>query len=92
MKDGWKIIGIACALVVAIYALAAHSGIWESLSPDAAGTYYNLLVRGFQAGQLSLKKDVPPGLADLSDPYDPTVERVNALQVTDSSDSFAIHQ
>jgi tetratricopeptide (TPR) repeat protein len=72
MKNGSKVLGFASALVIVVYALAAHSGIWESLSPDAAGTYYNLLVRGFQAGQLSLQKDVPPGLAHLSDPYDPT--------------------
>jgi tetratricopeptide (TPR) repeat protein len=37
----------------------------------AADNYYNLLVEGFRAGQLSLKKEVPPGLASLADPYDP---------------------
>jgi hypothetical protein len=41
-----------------------------------ATEYYNLLVQGFRAGQLSLKKDAPPGLAQLADPYDPTA---NAL-------------
>src|SRR5271169_6233704 len=40
------------------------------MCPSAAETYYNLLVRGFRAGQLSLKKEVPPGLAQLPDPYD----------------------
>jgi tetratricopeptide (TPR) repeat protein len=30
------------------------------------------LVQGFRAGQLSLKKEVPPGFAQLTDPYDPT--------------------
>jgi hypothetical protein len=34
------------------------------------------LVQGFRAGQLNLKKDVPPGLAQLADPYDPSA---NAL-------------
>ena len=28
-------------------------------------------MQGFRAGQLSLKKEVPPGLAQLADPYDP---------------------
>jgi len=65
-----------CVLIVGIYAYTAHSGFLESLSLNPADTYYNLLVRGFQAGQLSLKKDVPPGLARLPDPYDPTA---NAL-------------
>ena len=49
----------------------AQSGMLELLSPSAADTYYNLLVRGFRAGQLSLEKEVPPGLAELADPYDP---------------------
>ena len=43
----------------------------ESLSQNAADARYNLLVQGFRAGQLSLKKDVPPGFAQLADPYDP---------------------
>ena len=46
-----------------------------STSLNAADTYYNLLVQGFRAGQLSLKKEVPPGLAQLADPYDPTANR-----------------
>jgi tetratricopeptide (TPR) repeat protein len=50
----------------------AQSGALELQSPDAADTYYNLLVRGFRAGQLSLKKEAPTGLAQLADPYDPT--------------------
>jgi tetratricopeptide (TPR) repeat protein len=41
------------------------------LSLNAADTHYNLLVRSFRAGQLSLKKEVPPGLGQLADPYDP---------------------
>ena len=39
---------------------------------NAADEYYNLLVQGFRAGQLSLKQEVPPGFAQLADPYDPT--------------------
>jgi tetratricopeptide (TPR) repeat protein len=70
------VLGAVCALVIGVYAHAAHSGYWESLSLNAADTYYNLLVQGFRAGQLSLKKEVPPGLAQLADPYDPTT---NAL-------------
>ena len=59
------------ALVIGIYAYIAQSGLLEMLCPTAAETYYNLLVRGFQDGHLSLKKDVPPGLAQLATPYDP---------------------
>jgi tetratricopeptide (TPR) repeat protein len=72
MKTAWISLGAVCALVVGVYACMAQSGVLERLCPDAADTYYNLLVRGFRAGQLSLKKEAPPGLAQLADPYNPT--------------------
>jgi tetratricopeptide (TPR) repeat protein len=59
-----------CVLVIGVYAYMAQSGLLELLSPSAADTYYNLLVRGFRSGHLSLQKEVPPGLAQLADPYD----------------------
>jgi tetratricopeptide (TPR) repeat protein len=59
-----------CALVFVVYVYVAHSGLPVSWGPGAADDYYNLLVQGFHAGQLSLKIDVPPGLAQLADPYD----------------------
>jgi tetratricopeptide (TPR) repeat protein len=40
--------------------------------PKEWDDHYNLLVQGFRAGQLNLKKEVPPGLAQLADPYDPS--------------------
>jgi hypothetical protein len=33
---------------------------------SAPDNYYNLLVQGFRAGQLSLKRDAPPALARLA--------------------------
>jgi tetratricopeptide (TPR) repeat protein len=65
------ILGAVCALVIGTYAGAAHSGFWESLSLDPAESYYNLLVQGFRAGQLSLNKVAPTDLTRLADPYDP---------------------
>ncbi len=65
------ILGAVCAVVIGVYAGTAHSGFWESLSLNPAESYYNLLVQGFRAGQLSLNKDAPPGLTQLADPYDP---------------------
>jgi len=62
----------ACAVVIVVYACAAHSGTPLSGKMGAADNYYNLLVEGFRAGQLSLKKEVPPALAQLADPYDPS--------------------
>jgi tetratricopeptide (TPR) repeat protein len=66
------ILGAVCALVIGVYIYSAHSGLPVSGSPGAASDYYNLLVQGFRTGQLSLNKEVPPGLAQLADPYDPS--------------------
>jgi tetratricopeptide (TPR) repeat protein len=66
------ILGGVCALVIGVYAYSAHSGIPISGRMSAPDNYYNLLVQGFRAGQLSLKRDVPPALAQLADPYDPS--------------------
>ena len=72
MKNAWKLLAAVCALVIGVYAYMAQSGVAELLTPNAADAYYNLLVQGFRAGQLSLKEEVPPGLAQLADPYDAT--------------------
>ena len=71
MKNAWRPLAAVCALVIGAYAYLAQSGLLELLSPNAASTYYNLLVQGFRAGQLNLKAEVPPGLAQLPNPYDP---------------------
>ena len=65
----WSVLGIACVLVIGVYTYMAHSVGLETFSPHAADQYYNLLVQGFRGGQLSLKKEAPPGLAQLADPY-----------------------
>jgi hypothetical protein len=72
MKDTWRSLAAVCALVVVVYAYMAQSPGRELLSPDAAHAHYNSLVQGFRAGQLNLKKEVPPGFTKLADPYDPT--------------------
>jgi tetratricopeptide (TPR) repeat protein len=60
-----------CVLVLGLYVYTAHPGYVVSLSLNPGDAYYNLLVQGFRAGQLNLKTDVPRGLAQLADPYDP---------------------
>jgi Tfp pilus assembly protein PilF len=67
------VFGMACALVIGIFAWSAESGHLELVSPHAEDTYYNLLVRGFRSGQLNVKREAPPGLTQLADPYDPAV-------------------
>jgi len=66
------ILGAVCALVIGVYAWSATSGMIEFCGSNAKNTYYNLLVQGFRDGQLNLKTEVPPGLTQLADPYDPT--------------------
>jgi tetratricopeptide (TPR) repeat protein len=72
MKSAWRSLVVVCALVIGVYAYIAHPGYLPSASLNAADHYYNLLVQGFRSGQLSLKKEVPPGFAQLPDPYDRT--------------------
>jgi tetratricopeptide (TPR) repeat protein len=76
MSSSWKALGVLCLLVIGIYAYTAPLGRLESLSSNPSDTYYNLLVQGFDDGHLSLKKEVPPGFARLTDPYDPDANRI----------------
>ncbi len=73
-----------CALVIGAYAYTARTGLLVSSSWSAADNYYNLLVQGFRGGQLNLKIGVPPGLAQLADPYDPSAH-ARYLEVSDMS-------
>jgi hypothetical protein len=63
-------------MVLGMYAYVAPLGKLEKSSLNAADTFYNLLVQGFRAGQLSLKKEVPASFARLANPYDSTVNEV----------------
>ena len=76
MKTAWTSLGAVSALVLGVYACMSQSGVLELLSPNASDAYYNLLAQGFHAGQLNLKKEVPPGLTKLADPYDPAANVV----------------
>jgi len=59
------------AAVVGIFFVSVRLDGSEWGGTDPADLYYNLLVRGFRAGQLSLARAAPAGLASLPDPYDP---------------------
>jgi len=60
------ILAAVCVVVIGVYACVAHCGIPISGRMSAPDNYYNLLVQGFRAGQLSLKRDAPPALARLA--------------------------
>ena len=68
------LLGLLLALF-GVFLGASRPGAWETLSGPASGQYYNLLVRGFQKGQLSLDREVPTALAQMPDPYDPVLNR-----------------
>ena len=68
----YGVLAAACSLVIGVYVYTASTSHLVSTSLDAADAYYNLLVQGFRAGQLNLKKEVPLGLAQLANPYDRT--------------------
>ncbi len=67
------VFGMVCALVIGIFAWSAEPGFLELTSPHAEDSYYNLLVQGFRAGQLNVKRETSPGLTQLANPYDPAV-------------------
>jgi tetratricopeptide (TPR) repeat protein len=71
MSGAWKSVGVICVLILGMYAYTAPLGRLESFISNPADDCYNLLVQGFREGHLSLKKEVPAGLARLADPYDP---------------------
>jgi len=62
--------GLGLAGVVLYLALGA-ANVTEWGHAAARDEDYNLLVEGFQKGQLNLNKEAPAGLALLPDPYDP---------------------
>ena len=65
------VLASASALVVWLFAWMAAASVTELTGWSAADNHYNLLVRGFQRGQLSLDKLAPAQLGKLPDPYDP---------------------
>lgn len=72
----WKydvLLGMVCVLVTGIFVWSAEPGFLELTSLQPKDTYYNLLVRGFRAGQLNLPRAAPPELAQLANPYDPAI-------------------
>jgi hypothetical protein len=56
MKGAWRLLAAGCVLIIGVYTCTARLSALESLILNAADNPYNLLVQGFRAGQLSLKK------------------------------------
>jgi tetratricopeptide (TPR) repeat protein len=62
-------LGAVCLMVIGFWIWNAGSGGLTYLDTGPKTAYYNLLVQGFQSGQLNLKTEVPPELARAADPY-----------------------
>ena len=83
---GHAVFGLVCALVIGIFALLAEPIVGLGLkNPPAKDSAYNLLVQGFRAGQLNLKIEAPPGLAQLADPYHLAPDSAYMMKLTDMS-------
>jgi tetratricopeptide (TPR) repeat protein len=65
------IFAVLAVAMGAFYLALGISNVTEWGHDAARDEDYNLLVEGFQQGQLNLNKEAPPGLALLPDPYDP---------------------
>ena len=61
------VLGLVCALVIGVYVWKARSCPLESAGTRPQDSGYNLLVQGFRAGQLNLKREAPPALAERGD-------------------------
>src|SRR5580698_626016 len=75
-KSPWinaVLFSIFCAVLIGglTWETNSYSPQDAALNPDPANSYYNLLVQGFQSGQLNLKMSTPPEFAKLADPYSP---------------------
>ena len=87
-KARYAIFDIVCALMIGFVAACANPT--SSIDPGARvqDLYYNLLVQGFRAGQLNVKKEVPAELSKIAhpyDPHDPTDSSQYIKEVTDLS-------
>ena len=73
------LLSLFCAFLVGVITWAADADSpHESLNPDPKNSNYNLLVQGFQSGQLNMEMNAPPGFKKLDDPYNP-IENFNYL-------------
>ncbi|HZZ19016.1 MAG TPA: tetratricopeptide repeat protein [Opitutaceae bacterium] len=76
-----RLASAAFVLVFAVYLFLASVGGVARYIPEPRENAFNSLSRGLLSGHLYTTKEVPPGLAALADPYDPSANvefRTNA--------------
>lgn len=62
-----------CALVLIILGWGDGPGLTAIKRPGAKNSFYNLLIQGFNAGQLNIITPAPTELTQLANPYDPAL-------------------
>ena len=82
----WILPAAAAALVVVIFAASANPTGLELAGGPPAEAYYSQLAAAFRTGQVSLRKPVPTGFAQLADPYDPAANYPYRLAPTRADD------
>ncbi len=70
------VLGLIGVGVAGLFLALAAANVTEWGKAAARDEDYNLLVEGFQRGQVSLAKEAPAGLRQLADPYDPAANAV----------------
>jgi tetratricopeptide (TPR) repeat protein len=70
------VLGVIGVLVAGLFLALAAANVTEWGKASARDEDYNLLVEGFQRGQVSLAREAPAGLRQLADPYDPAANAV----------------
>lgn len=85
--DAWgRLLGLVVTLALSTLLLWTVLGKWEfPRLGGEQGDYYNRLLRGFQQGSLALDLPVPPRLAQLTTPWDPTQRPADLLVPPDVS-------
>lgn len=78
------VFSLVCGLVVGMVTWFADvNAPLETVFSNVGQTPYNLLAQAFSVGQLNLKREVPPELAKLSDPYNPNFNAAYLGSVND---------
>jgi Flp pilus assembly protein TadD len=84
-RIGSTILGVVCAMVIGIVLWFADPASTLAQHSQAKDAPYNLLVQGFQTGQLNLNIPPPPGLLNFSNPFDTAIQARDAGKAADMS-------
>jgi hypothetical protein len=82
----------AFIVVLATYMFLGVMGLTDRENPYPRDAAYNLLARGILSGHLYLDKEAPPGLVQLSDPYDPVANKPYRIDTVHRLHDFSYYR